>query len=203
MKKIFLTMALAIGLMASAQVKIGTAPETIDANSLLELETTNQGLLFPRVALVSTTSYAPLNSTLPNIKQPGMTVYNTATANDVTPGLYVNDGTNWVRLGGSTFVSATLTKDNTYTTLNLSEVIPNNITTITFYPSAPSAIAILDLPAGPSYVGKILNLYTTSGNISYTLKRAGDGTTLSGQTISSTFGGSFVWDGIGWAKISR
>lgn len=106
MKKIFLTLTLVAGFIATAQVKIGTNPTVIDGNSLLELETTNQGLLYPRVALTSTTSYSPLSDTLPNIKQAGMTVYNTATTttgtNDVTPGLYVNDGFNWIRVTPAT-----------------------------------------------------------------------------------------------------
>lgn len=106
MKKIFLTLTLVAGFIATAQVKIGDRPTEIDANSLLELETTNQGLLYPRVPLQSTILYAPLSDTLPNIKQPGMTVYNTATTttgtNDVTPGLYVNDGFNWIRVTPAT-----------------------------------------------------------------------------------------------------
>ena len=106
MKKIFLTLTLVAGFMATAQVKIGDRPTIIDGNSLLELETLNQGLLYPRVPLQSTILYAPLSDTLPNIKQPGMTVYNTATTttgiNDVTPGLYVNDGFNWIRVTPAT-----------------------------------------------------------------------------------------------------
>jgi hypothetical protein len=113
MKKIFLTLTLVAGFMATAQVKIGGTVLTqtvIDANSLLELESTTQGLLYPRVALQSTTSYSPLVAVNPLTslveKQPGMTVYNTATTttgtNDVTPGLYVNDGFNWIRVTPAT-----------------------------------------------------------------------------------------------------
>jgi hypothetical protein len=137
MKKIFLTMALAVGLMATAQVKIGNAPTAIDANSLLELETTNQGLLFPRVALESTTSYAPLlldNLAMPPIvRQKGMTVYNTATTstgtNDVTEGLYTNDGTNWVKVGGAT--PKTLYTDNAAITSARTVTLNNNDLTFT------------------------------------------------------------------------
>ena len=98
MKKIFLTMALAIGLMASAQVKIGTAPETINDASLLELESSTQGLLLPRVALVNTTTRTLVGSA--SIQ--GMTVYNTANTGDVTEGLYTHNGTKWVKVGAST-----------------------------------------------------------------------------------------------------
>lgn len=86
--------ALVLGLYASplfAQVKIGDNPTTINANSMLEVESTNKGLLLPRLPLTQTTSPAPLAAHVA-----GMTVYNTATANDVAPGFYYNDGTKWV-----------------------------------------------------------------------------------------------------------
>ena len=74
-----------------AQVGIGTTNPNNDA--ILELSSTTKGLLLPRVALTSTTSYAPLSAhTL------GMSVFNTATTNDVTPGTYYNDGTKWIRI---------------------------------------------------------------------------------------------------------
>lgn len=130
-------MALAVGLTAAAQVKIGNRPTIIDANSLLELETTNQGLLFPRVALVSTDSYAPLlldaMSIPPVVRQKGMTVYNTATTstgtNDVTEGLYTNDGTNWVKVGGAT--PKTLYTDNAAITSARTVTLNNNDLTFT------------------------------------------------------------------------
>ena len=95
MKKIILTIVLTAGFIASAQVKIGDNVNTINASSILELESTTKGVLFPRVALTSTTAFAPLAAHVA-----GMTVYNTATAGDVTPGMYTNDGTQWVKLAG-------------------------------------------------------------------------------------------------------
>ncbi len=75
---------------AFSQVGIGTTmPNT---NSILELLATNKGLLLPRVALTGTANAAPLAAHVE-----GMNVYNTATAGDVTPGMYVNNGTGWVR----------------------------------------------------------------------------------------------------------
>ena len=93
MKKIFLTLAILAGIISSAQVKIGDNVTTLDANSLLELESTTKGVLFPRVALTNTTSFAPLAAHVA-----GMVVYNTATTGDVTPGLYSNNGTNWIKI---------------------------------------------------------------------------------------------------------
>jgi hypothetical protein len=68
---------------------------------MLEIEATNKGLLLPRVALVSTTSVLPLTAFVK-----GMVVYDTATLNDITPGMYYCDGTQWIKLnGGSTSLS--------------------------------------------------------------------------------------------------
>jgi hypothetical protein len=154
MKKIFLTLTLVAGFIATAQVKIGTNPTVIDANSLLELESTTQGLLYPRVSLTSTTSYEPLIAVNPLTllveKQAGMTVYNTATTttgtNDVTPGLYVNDGFNWIRVtpaaknlytdNGTLTGARTVTQNNndlTFTTGTAKTIVDGNFKTKSIY----------------------------------------------------------------------
>lgn len=80
-----------------AQIKVGSNPTAINANSILELEATNKGFLLPRVALTATDNTQPLNAFVN-----GMLVFNTATvgtgATGVTPGIYYSDGTKWVRL---------------------------------------------------------------------------------------------------------
>jgi hypothetical protein len=87
-----------------AQVGIGTT--TPNANALLDVDatTTPGGLLLPRVALTGTTDVTPLAAHVA-----GMTVYNTATAgvapNNVTPGYYYNDGSQWVRIAATTVPS--------------------------------------------------------------------------------------------------
>ncbi len=93
MKKIFVALVLLAGFSASAQIKIGANPTSLNDGSLLELESSTKGLKFPEVALTSTSEWLPLLGT----KVMGMTVYNTATAGDVTPGLYTNNGTVWVK----------------------------------------------------------------------------------------------------------
>jgi hypothetical protein len=166
MKKIFLTMALAVGLMATAQVKIGDNPTAIDANSLLELETTNQGLLFPRVALESTDSYLPLIATVASPKRQGMTVYNTATTstgtNDVTEGLYTNDGTNWVKVGGAT--PKTLYTDNG--TLTGARTVTQNSNDLTFTTGNSNKTIVDGNFQTKSFYGKVVNI---GGAITYTV----------------------------------
>lgn len=78
-----------------AQIGIGTSSP--NANAMLDVTSTNKGVLFPRVALISTNSASPLSAHVA-----GMTVYNTATntsvaSNPVYPGPYYNDGTQWLR----------------------------------------------------------------------------------------------------------
>jgi hypothetical protein len=79
------------------QVGIGT---TTPAGAL-DITSTNDGVLVPRVALTITSSAAPL--TTPTTSE---LIYNTATVADVTPGYYYWDGSAWVRLatGSGSFV---------------------------------------------------------------------------------------------------
>jgi hypothetical protein len=81
-------------------VGINATGSNPDASAILDVESTNKGLLIPRVALTATNAAAPI--TLP---QHSLMVYNTATAGTgltaVVPGYYYNAGTgaapNWVR----------------------------------------------------------------------------------------------------------
>ena len=95
MKKIIIYTLSLVSLMGSiqAQVKIGDNVSTLNANSILELESTSKGLLISRVALTNTTSASPLAAHVE-----GMVVYNTATTGDVFPGIYYNTGLNWVNV---------------------------------------------------------------------------------------------------------
>ncbi|MBC3789128.1 beta strand repeat-containing protein [Spirosoma utsteinense] len=95
---------------AWAQVKVGNNSTTLNANAVLEIESTNKGLLLPRLSLTSTTAVAPMSGTI----TAGMAVYNTntsitgTTAYPILPGggtgIYVHDGTGWT--GVRTSISA-------------------------------------------------------------------------------------------------
>ena len=99
-----------------AQVKIGNNPTTINADAVLETESTNKGFLLPRIALTATNSASPLSA-----HTAGMAVYNTATAGtapfNVSPGIYYNNGTGWIKLDSvaSGLTSITLTNPSTMT----------------------------------------------------------------------------------------
>src|SRR5690349_5980422 len=88
-----------------AQMKIGDHPTTINSASLLELESTNKGFVFPSISLTNVTSAAPLPTGLLT----GTVVYNingSITGGNGT-GLYIWNGTLWMYLStGSTSSTA-------------------------------------------------------------------------------------------------
>jgi hypothetical protein len=100
-KRIFLSLFLAVAGIAgvNAQMRIGGS-EAPDKSAVLDLNPDNEtqsgnatlGFALPRVRLKNTANPYPL---LTHVK--GMTVYNTVAEGDVTPGMYVNDGTKWLR----------------------------------------------------------------------------------------------------------
>lgn len=97
-------------------LKVGDNPGVRNANSALEIESTNQGVAFPNVALSATNSINPLKAGKGPLT--GTIVYNTATAgsspNNVTPGFYFWDGSAWQRLvNGNTGTAGTYTKVTT------------------------------------------------------------------------------------------
>jgi len=100
-KKIVLVLLFVVTTV-SAQIGVGT--KTPHPDAMLEVKSTNKGLLLPRLALSSTTSMAPLSAHIE-----GMSVYNTATTGDVTPGFYYNDGGKWIRLSSGMVADATTT----------------------------------------------------------------------------------------------
>lgn len=99
MKKLLLPIGLLLSAGAFAQnVGInatGAAPVT---SAALDVDMANKGILIPRVALTTTTAFAPVTGTA----TASLLVYNTATAgtfpSNVTPGYYYWTGTAWARL---------------------------------------------------------------------------------------------------------
>jgi hypothetical protein len=76
--------------LVNAQVKIGDNPNSIDPNSILELESTDKGFLPPRVTLTSISSPSPLTAPVPA----GMIVYNDGGA--LAEGHYTWNGASWM-----------------------------------------------------------------------------------------------------------
>ena len=75
----------------SQNVAINTTGAPPNTAAGLDVDFPDKGMLIPRVSLTSTSSFAPLSAHVA-----GMIVFNTATANDVVPGFYYDNGTSWV-----------------------------------------------------------------------------------------------------------
>ncbi len=181
-----------------AQVTIGSGnpPNT---NALLDLKesgtTSTKGLLMPRVALISTTSYAPMTA-----HEMGMTVYNTATQGDVTPGYYYNDGNKWIRVEtlATWFVSGTerIATSNTHSIYHLGHVTIGENGTV-------DASAILDIEASDkgvllprvallSSTDKLTILNPTTGLLVYN----------TGAVANFPTEGYMFWNGTEWRMFA-
>ncbi len=128
MRKLFTLLMLTAAMELSYAQNVGIGTTTPQAK--LDISSSTDGVLLPRVALTSTSNFAPLalsptTSTL---------VYNTATAGSgttaVTPGFYYWDGTQWVRISdagasskdwtiANTSASPAVTTSNQYVTGNV------------------------------------------------------------------------------------
>lgn len=102
MKKVlFFVATLFISVNMTAQVGVGT---TTPAGAL-DVNSTTNGFIPPRVALTATNVAAPVVNPQGGALVAGTIVWNTATAgtvpNNVAPGLYFWDGSRWVAFAGS------------------------------------------------------------------------------------------------------
>jgi hypothetical protein len=114
MKKVILVLAFfLVFLNGNAQTGIGTS--TPSPSAKLEVASSNQGFLPPRIALTATNAASPVTS-----PATGLLVYNTATTgtppNNVAPGYYYWNGSAWVAVL-STITTSSISGNGTTTTL--------------------------------------------------------------------------------------
>ena len=122
---IILLLTVSISGYSQKFLKLGDNTGTINSSAILDLESTNKGLLLPRVALASTSDISTIQS--PAI---GLIVYNTASNSDVTPGLYVFVGSNkWNRLSTTGLTNLDITNALGFTPVIDSRTITINGTT--------------------------------------------------------------------------
>ena len=84
------------GITTYAQVGIGTT----SPKGILDIDSSTYGVVYPSVALTATNVAAPVVNPLGGALAVGTTVFNTNTtntgSNDVEPGIYSWDGTQWI-----------------------------------------------------------------------------------------------------------
>ncbi len=101
---IFILLSLAFVFKANAQTGIGTTSP--NASAKLEVASTTQGFLPPRVSLTATNAFSPIVGT--SSSAAGLLVYNTASAgtapNNVVPGYYYWNGSLWVQISNGIII---------------------------------------------------------------------------------------------------
>lgn len=183
MKNLIVAALLLFSLFVKAQVKIGNNPNTIDPNSLLELESTNKGFLPPRVALNSISSVSPLTGTVPA----GMLVF--SSGGTLSDGYYYWNGTEWKFLSNGNMNTSVRTATDTLAKTETFVLASNDITlTLPVVTSADNGLAIT-----VKNVGTYTDLVTVQGNGGATIDgiASSDLTRYVGQTFVAT-GGNWV-----------
>jgi hypothetical protein len=175
--------------LASAQTKIkdgtvvGSSAQP-QANSILELESTNKGLLLPRLQLISTTNFSPLTAHVA-----GMTVYNTNTSGSgvtaVSPGFYYNDGTKWVRVLNNFTETVTTLLDNGNSFTYINELGDSVTVDLLAGPTGPAG------PQGPAGVVGVEGQPGQSGTPGTPGQPGGPG---AGITIVTNDSGTWVYN---------
>jgi len=86
--KCWFVLQLFLGINLNAQVGIGT--DSPNPSSILEMKTSNKGILIPRIELTNTTTYTltGANTVADQFNSNSMLIYNTSKKNDVTEGYY-------------------------------------------------------------------------------------------------------------------
>ncbi|MCB9224536.1 MAG: hypothetical protein H6582_10195 [Crocinitomicaceae bacterium] len=155
MKKITLSLcAITLSIASFSQNNVGIGTTTPDASSALEVNSSTQGLLVPRIALTATNVAAPVTSPATSLL-----VYNTATAgtvpNNVTPGYYYWDGSAWARLNTGSGSTSCVTLDEAYdcTTPGGGRIITVNNGSIEFNQTAGTNTEVLTVTSTQGTAG--------------------------------------------------
>jgi hypothetical protein len=100
MKKITFLIVLLFVITVNAQVGVGTT-SPIDG-SILDVESTDKGVMIPRMDITDLTTLAPVTKLAASPEPVGLLVFNTDASNSgANAGFFYWDGNDWVAVGGS------------------------------------------------------------------------------------------------------
>jgi hypothetical protein len=184
MKKRVLVLAFFfVFLNGKAQTGIGTT--TPSASAKLEVASTTQGFLPPRLALTATNAASPVSS-----PATGLIVYNTATTGtaptNVIPGYYYWNGSAWINIIGSS-TSNTITGNGTTSTIaNFGSVMNDQTGAYTLTNSDNGKVVTINSATGVSVTVPSLSV---GFNCMIVQKGAGQvALSASGITINNRYG---------------
>jgi hypothetical protein len=165
-KYLFILALIYSSLNAQTSYKYGDVSMDIDPNAVLELDSKVKGFLLPRVPLVNTLSISPMSGTL----TPGMTVFNTESINDVTPGFYYWN-LKWIRIADSAILESSSISGilpvihggtGTATSSGTGDVILSNSPTLTGNPNLPTGTIGVTQATGDSSSALATTAFVTS-----------------------------------------
>ncbi|MES2798308.1 MAG: hypothetical protein V4683_20230 [Bacteroidota bacterium] len=192
MKKLILFIAIIFSIQLSFGQNVGIGINSPNASALLDLYSTNKGVLFPRVFLDATVD----NNSVPNPAQ-YLIVYNTNAAMTGGKGLFQNTGTNvsanWTKVGDLQlpYSSGTSTPGYAFNIQNYAAGSGANA----IEGFSQNAIGV----KGWSAAGTGVYAYSTTGNaleVSGKLKIEGvNQTAAQGKVLTSDANGNATWEG--------
>lgn len=183
---------LALSMTAWGQIKVGDNPTNVNSDAVLEVESANQGVLFPRVALLNINSSSPLAN-----HTEGMVVYNTTSNAELSPGFYFNNGSYWERLASTSDQEWVYDAPNSIIQANRSATSGQGV-----YVSDQGQLWLGAVPSNTRSIFHINSDGTTPQGLDVNLKTVGSRFILyqevRGGYVGATFKGSgFTYDLIG------
>jgi len=160
MKKTIIILGLSIcsTAMLAQNIGINSVGSAPDASAMLDVSSTNSGMLIPRVSLVATNNALPVTAPATSLL-----VYNTATAGSgaiaVTPGFYYWNSSAWIKVIDASS-SSFGTDDQNLTSATLS----GTTLQINIENGAPASVSLASLQDGTGTDSQTLSL---SGNTLY------------------------------------
>ncbi|MBL0012793.1 MAG: tail fiber domain-containing protein [Flavobacterium sp.] len=196
---ITIVFSLFITLNSIGQVGIGTTTP----QGALDVDSTTDGLLIPRLALTISTSALPL--TAPTTSE---LVYNTATVADVTPGYYYWDSAAWVRLATGTVVetdpqvssvtSSRVPRWNGTTLVDGS--IFDNTTRVGIGTAAPAGVLDVTSTTDGFLIPRVA-LTGTASAVPLTFPTTSE-MVYNTATVSDVTPGYYYWNGSSWLRLA-
>ena len=194
LKLLFLATIIFASYSLSAQVAVSTDGSSAEESAMLEVKSSDKGMLIPRVALTgvndASTIATPATSLL---------IYNTATATGVSPGYYYNSGSSgtpvWER-----FTTGII--DGSETKVSAGTNVSVTGTGTTASPYVVNATGATTLTIGQSYQGGKIFWLDATGQHGLIAATADQSTGIRWNKDGSNPGTNAVRDGVGAGKFN-